>query len=204
MPGARRGRNDPAGVSGSPVSAEALFEDDPIVTPRLPGLSWGELRGRPPPVQPFPDHPVSPLGGSTALYPGHSRDLQEGIDHEQALSLRRHGTSPVPGRRRRGPAVGAFTTAAAGRARRAPKAGKSSGIPGPYPGRVIEARNQAMIRDGQEEPRGDQGDRRPRHEGADRRRRRGRGLALLLRAGRRRRHQDEPGGQPAAPTPPAS
>ena len=45
------------------------------------------------------------------------------------------------------PLIGAFATAGAA-PDEPPKAGKSPGLPGPYPGRVIEARNKAMIRDG--------------------------------------------------------
>ena len=45
------------------------------------------------------------------------------------------------------PLIGAFATAGAA-PDEPPKAGKSLGIPGPYPGRVIEARNKAMIREG--------------------------------------------------------
>ena len=71
------------------------------------------------------------------------------------------------------------------------------GVPGPYPGRVIEVRNPGMIRNdvknreaikatvdrGMKELTGAD-------DAVD-------GLAELLRAGRRRRDQDEPGGQPA-------
>jgi uncharacterized protein (DUF362 family) len=45
------------------------------------------------------------------------------------------------------PLIGAFATAGAA-PDEPPKAGKSLGIPGPYPGRVIEARNKGMIREG--------------------------------------------------------
>ena len=75
--------------------------------------------------------------------------------------------------------IGAATAAA-----QEPKAGarpaaptRALGVPGPYPGRVVEARNPAMIR-GRQGPRGDQDDPRSRDRGADRRRRRGRSLAV--------------------------
>ncbi len=48
------------------------------------------------------------------------------------------------------PLIGAFATAGAA-PDASPKAGESPGLPGPYPGRVIEARNQAMIRDGKKD-----------------------------------------------------
>ena len=72
------------------------------------------------------------------------------------------------------------------------------GIPGPYPGRVIEARNRAASA-GNEEPRRHQGDRRQGDEVAHRDGRRGRGLAKLRRAGRRRRDQGRSQRTPRCP-----
>ena len=61
------------------------------------------------------------------------------------------------------------------------------GLPGPYPGRVIEVRNPRMIKDGVKDREAIKADRRARDEGTHRRRRRRRGLADVLRARRRRR-----------------
>ena len=73
----------------------------------------------------------------------------------------------------------------------------SSGIPGPYPGRVIEARNPAMIQDGvknREAIKATVGRGMKELTGADDA---VEAWRTLLRAGRRRRDQDEPRRQPA-------
>ena len=78
--------------------------------------------------------------------------------------------------------AGLHASAQEPKAARDPKAIEGKlGVPGPYPGRVIEARNPAMIRDGVKDRAAIRQDARPGPEEPHRLGRRGRGLADVLR-----------------------
>ena len=83
------------------------------------------------------------------------------------------------------PMVGAarHASAAEPRALFAPGLPGPLGVPGPYPGRVVEARNPAMIKDGMKNREAIKADARPGDEGADGCRRRRRGLASFFEPG---------------------